>query len=174
MATTGQSQEQKDAKKAYLAAYYQANKERIKAKTRLYQATKYKEKWENATEEEKTERRKKCNAYAAKTKPWVTRRRRRPAEYLFNVARQRCRRTGTVFSIAVSDIVVPELCPLLGVKLDSYAESVDVHPSLDRINPKLGYVPGNVWVVSHRANRIKSDASSEELIQIGLRLKELL
>jgi hypothetical protein len=68
---------------------------------------------------------------------------------------------------------MPTHCPLLGTLLDTYSESVDVHPSIDRINPALGYVPGNVWIISHRANRIKSDASFEELIKIGLRLKEL-
>lgn len=35
--------------------------------------------------------------------------------------------------------------------------------SLDRIVPSLGYVPGNVAVISHRANRIKSDATADEL-----------
>jgi hypothetical protein len=162
------------SKKAYLAKYYQANKERIKERSRQYYREQYKIKWLNATEAEKAERRKKCNEQTSKTKPWLTRRKRRPAAYLYNVAKQRCKRTGTEFSITAEDIYVPDFCPLLGVKLDPYAESVDVHPSLDRINPKLGYIKGNVWVVSHRANRIKSDASSEELVKIGLRLKELL
>jgi hypothetical protein len=161
-------------KSTYHADYYQANKERLKENARKYHHEKYKVKWANATEEEKAERRQKCNEQTAKTKPWLTRRKRRPESYLFNIAKQRCKRTGTEFSITVKDIQVPETCPLLGIKLDTYADSVDVHPSLDRINPKKGYIPGNVWVVSHRANRIKSDANSEELIRIGLRLKELL
>jgi hypothetical protein len=36
-------------------------------------------------------------------------------------------------------------------------------PSLDRIDPGRGYVKGNVWIISHRANTIKNDASHEEL-----------
>jgi hypothetical protein len=159
---------------AYNSQYYQANKERLKEQSRQYYVEQYKNKWANATEEEKTAIRQKRNAQTAKTKPWLTRRKRRPAAYLFNIAKQRFKKTGTEFTITASDIQVPEFCPLLGVKLDSYADSVDVHPSLDRIDPKQGYVPGNVWVVSHRANRIKSDANFEELIRIGLRLKELL
>ena len=35
--------------------------------------------------------------------------------------------------------------------------------SLDCIIPELGYVPGNVAVISRRANTIKNDATIEEL-----------
>jgi hypothetical protein len=160
------------AKKQYLREYYVKNKDRLLLRARSQQADRTK-KWSNATEEELAERRRKCNAYAAKTKPWKSRRERRPVAYLLNVARQRCNRTGTEFCITEADLTMPTHCPLLGTLLDTYAESVDVHPSIDRKNPALGYVPGNVWIISHRANRIKSDASSEELIKIGLRLKEL-
>ena len=40
---------------------------------------------------------------------------------------------------------------------------IDNSPNLDRIFPKKGYVPGNVRVISQRANRIKSDATVEEM-----------
>lgn len=40
-------------------------------------------------------------------------------------------------------------------------------PSLDRIRNELGYVRGNVIVISNRANRLKSDASIEELRDIA-------
>lgn len=36
-------------------------------------------------------------------------------------------------------------------------------PSLDRINWKKGYVPGNVRVISQRANLILGDATADEL-----------
>jgi hypothetical protein len=36
-------------------------------------------------------------------------------------------------------------------------------PSLDRIRPELGYVPGNVAVISYKANAIKQGATPEEL-----------
>ena len=158
-------------KKEYLAAYYQANKEKIKAQARDYYFTSYKIKWENATEDQLVERRRKCNERAAKTKPWVTRRERRPEAYLFNIAKQRSCKKGMEFSITVEDLYMPEFCPLLGVKLDSYSDSVDMHPSIDRIDSSKGYVKGNVWIISHRANRIKSDATCEELIKIGLALQ---
>jgi hypothetical protein len=36
-------------------------------------------------------------------------------------------------------------------------------PSIDRIDPARGYVKGNIWVISYRANVIKNDASHDEL-----------
>lgn len=60
-------------------------------------------------------------------------------------------------------------CPIFGVPLDWSCErgsgisALPNSPSLDRIDPERGYVKGNVWIISHRANRIKSDASHEEL-----------
>jgi hypothetical protein len=42
----------------------------------------------------------------------------------------------------------------------------DNQPSLDRVIPALGYVPGNVRVISFRANRLKQDATAEEVAAI--------
>ena len=33
-------------------------------------------------------------------------------------------------------------------------------PTLDRLIPELGYVPGNIAVISMKANRIKSDTDN--------------
>ena len=41
--------------------------------------------------------------------------------------------------------------------------AVPSSPSLDRIIPELGYVPGNVQVISHQANTMKSNATLKEL-----------
>ena len=159
------------SKKEYKAAYYQTHKEKIKARVREYYHNVYKVRWANATEEQLAERRKKCNENTAKTKPWLTRRKRRPEAYLFNIARQRSKKKNMEFSITLEDLKMPEFCPLLGIKLDSYADNIDVHPSIDRIDSSKGYVKGNVWIVSHRANRIKGDATFGELIKIGLALQ---
>lgn len=50
-------------------------------------------------------------------------------------------------------------------------DSLNPKPSLDKIIPKLVYVKGNVWVVSNKANRIKSNATIEELELLVKNLK---
>jgi hypothetical protein len=40
-------------------------------------------------------------------------------------------------------------------------------PSLDRMDPNLGYTDDNVRVISMRANQIKSNATPEELLRIA-------
>ena len=65
--------------------------------------------------------------------------------------------------------IVPSHCPVFGTPLEwslqRAAQSITLgnSPSLDRIVPERGYVKGNVWIISHRANTIKNDASHEEL-----------
>ena len=60
---------------------------------------------------------------------------------------------------------MPEFCPVLGIALqpNDKAGPIDSSPSLDRIAPSLGYVPGNVRVISFRANRLRADATAAEL-----------
>ncbi len=85
-------------------------------------------------------------------------------------ARRRAKDCGVPFSITEADCIVPAVCPILGIPLfrgKGQNGFSDNSPSLDRIIPELGYVPGNVCVISYRANRIKSDASRAELHAIA-------
>ena len=60
-------------------------------------------------------------------------------------------------------------CPALGMALDwsclrgNGNRPLPNSPSIDRIDPERGYVKGNVWIISYRANTIKNDATHEEL-----------
>lgn len=58
-------------------------------------------------------------------------------------------------------------CPLLGIELTYtnyvHGNTPDNYASLDRIDPKKGYVEGNVQILSFRANTLKGDATIEEL-----------
>lgn len=79
-------------------------------------------------------------------------------------ARLRARKAGVPFSLSLEDIQVPSHCPVLGIPLTrTPGRASDSTPSLDRIVPADGYVPGNIVVVSLRANRAKADLTIEEL-----------
>lgn len=91
-----------------------------------------------------------------------------PAKSYMLAARKRARTLGVPFDLEECDIVFPEVCPILGIpitldKTDGPRRRTDNTPSLDRRVPSKGYVKGNVCVISWRANRLKSDASLEEL-----------
>jgi hypothetical protein len=87
-----------------------------------------------------------------------------PARQLFKSARRRAKDQGLPFTITEDDIVIPEYCPVLGYKLKmSTGGTAPNSPSLDKIVPARGYVPGNIQVISQRANLMKYDASIEDL-----------
>lgn len=71
---------------------------------------------------------------------------------------------------------LPQYCPVFGIKLNYQGNKgqkgfVDDSPSIDKIDPKKGYVKGNVQIISWRANRIKSDATIQELETLVMFLK---
>ncbi len=91
-------------------------------------------------------------------------RRRHPEKHMIIRARQRARELGVPFDLRAEDIVVPDCCPALGIPLAiNPGKPAYCSPTLDRLIPSLGYVRGNVVVISHRANTIKTDATLEEL-----------
>lgn len=73
-------------------------------------------------------------------------------------AKHRARTRGLPFNLSLSDINIPELCPVLGTLMES--------PSLDRFDNTKGYTPDNVRVISKRANSLKSDATLDEMQRI--------
>lgn len=67
-----------------------------------------------------------------------------------------------------------DTCPAFGIPLDINSKKGSRgHAQLDRIIPDLGYVQGNVVWLSERANRIKDDASIEDLERLIKWLKLL-
>ena len=101
--------------------------------------------------------------------------RRRVAYYKVLNARQRAERKGIEFSITEEDIEIPEYCPLLGIKIEvGTRKNYENSPSLDRKDPSKGYVKGNVWIVSKKANSMKNSASLEELELLVKNLKKYL
>lgn len=93
-----------------------------------------------------------------------------PDQILFASARRRAEKNGIAFNLDVTDVVIPEKCPALGIPLivQSGATAGSRRPrpnapSLDRIKPELGYIKGNVQVISWRANELKKNATGAEL-----------
>ena len=87
----------------------------------------------------------------------------------FRNARTRARRFGTPFELDTwRDLPpLPTHCPVTGIKFKNSFNGkqgpCNESPTLDRIIPELGYVPGNIQWLSHKANRFKSDKSLADL-----------
>jgi uncharacterized protein YlaI len=79
-------------------------------------------------------------------------------------AKHRAKRDGVPFEITAKDIVIPEFCPVFGMKLEQgNRQNHENAPSLDRIICEKGYVRGNIRVISHLANMLKSKATARQL-----------
>ena len=92
---------------------------------------------------------------------------RNPASGMLTAARRK-RGRGIPVTITTADIRVPDNCPVCGVRLaTSSGTPSDNSPSLDRYNPALGYVPGNIMVLCRGCNRRKQNHTGEQLIQLG-------
>lgn len=85
-------------------------------------------------------------------------------------AKVRSKQSGREFDITPEDIVIPDVCPILGIALNmnsGRSGAYDNSPSLDRIDNSRGYTKDNIQVISQRANAMKSSASAEELIKFA-------
>jgi hypothetical protein len=149
-----------------MPTWYERNKESISQKN--------KERWANDPEyrqrvKDKTDAWRKANPDRVQEyrKGWET---RTPEYTMYHNAKRRARYESIPFDISFTDIVIPDTCPVLGTKFDT--SNRETSPSLDRIIPHLGYVKGNISVISMRANRLKSDATEQELRQIANYIKE--
>ena len=96
-----------------------------------------------------------------------------PEFKLYWNSKSRAKKKEFDFNLTVDDIYIPKVCPLIGIPLFSGGGVIiDNSPSLDRIDSKKGYIKGNVWVISHKANTMKSDATLEELELLAKNLRK--
>jgi hypothetical protein len=89
---------------------------------------------------------------------------------------RRAEERGLEFDLEPSDfLTLPTDCPVLGLKL-IYGATIGAHPrrrdrdafaSLDRKDNSKGYVRGNVFIVSWRANQLKSNATPQEIAALS-------
>lgn len=86
--------------------------------------------------------------------------------YIIRNSKYCAKRRNIEFSIKYTDFELPELCPILGIKLEygvGHDGNAPQHATLDRIDNTKGYVPGNVMIVSRLANAMKNEASFNQL-----------
>jgi hypothetical protein len=92
---------------------------------------------------------------------------------LWRSAKGRAERKNIPFNLKLDDLIelkIPEICPVLGVPLKQTTNGkrgcFNNSPTLDRIIPELGYVKGNVAVISAKANRLKNNGTIDEFLAI--------
>lgn len=91
-----------------------------------------------------------------------------PLQSMLNSARRRAEKLNLPFNLELKHLKVPEYCPILGIKLEHSKGGVsDGSPSLDRVIPSIGYVLGNVQIISNKANIMKSNAYPDELLKFA-------
>lgn len=80
--------------------------------------------------------------------------------------RERALAKGLEFDITADDLVVPETCPVLGLRIAPGNGRSDNSPSVDRFDNTRGYTRDNIRVISLRANILKRDATADELRKV--------
>lgn len=81
------------------------------------------------------------------------------------------------FSLTLNDLnnlSFPVTCPILGLELKfNKNKAADDSYSIDRVDSSRGYEIDNIIVISQKANRIKNNATPEELAKIEQFYREL-
>lgn len=87
-----------------------------------------------------------------------------PRIELLKKAKRRANEKNIEFSLLLDDLVIPKICPVLGIEIKvGDGKVMPYSPSIDRIDNNKGYIKDNVRIISWRANSLKSDANIDEL-----------
>ena len=97
-----------------------------------------------------------------------------PIPQLIFAFKKRAKRQKVPFDLTIEDISnllknAGNICPVLGVKMTTTelgSGDTDYSPSFDGIYPKKGYIKENIVIVSNKANRIKTDATVDEIRKV--------
>jgi len=92
----------------------------------------------------------------------------KPAYAMLNNSKQRAKAAGLEHTLIIEDIIIPDYCPVLGIKLETGDRKKHFNsPSIDRIYNNKGYTKDNIVIVSTRANLLKKDATIDELNKLS-------
>lgn len=97
------------------------------------------------------------------------------ANHMVSSARRNVKKTGHEHSIVAEDLIpLPTHCPIFGIKLTYGGTGYPVasSASIDRVDNSKGYIPGNVQVISNRANSLKRDATISDVENLLAYMKE--
>ncbi len=87
-----------------------------------------------------------------------------PRKSLFYSARKRAKESGLPFEISLDHILLGSPCLLCGKDMKKSTHGVKHDsPTLDKIYPQRGYVPGNVKVICYECNMRKRDWTPETM-----------
>ena len=98
-----------------------------------------------------------------------------PEKAILIKTKTRAKKNGTEFNIDITDIRIPEKCPILNIPIirefkgggNKNKGPRATSPSIDRLDNTKGYVKGNIQIISHKANVMKNSATPEELLQFA-------
>lgn len=158
----------------YGKQWYNANKEAKDKKNKEWQEQHPEvqrsnhKRWYAKNKDKRLEQSRRYNAeHPEERKIWASTRSTRmrettPEKYILSrlLARKRKGRC----TLTIEDIVLPDVCPLLGMPFQfGTGSALPNSPSVDCIDPTKGYIKGNIWIISKQANSMKSCASKDEL-----------
>ena len=153
----------KEQSKKYNQKYYMENKEKLQKDAITY----YKENKERVLSKVKEYREENKEKIHEKGREYY---RKNLKNRMVNAARARSKKSGIQFDITVNDFEIPDVCPLLHIPLyvAEGRKAVKFNSaSLDRIDSSKGYIKGNIWVISFKANTMKSSATKEEFLYMA-------
>lgn len=99
------------------------------------------------------------------------------AQTALAASKMRARKHGLDHTITLGWLVAAanDMCPLLEVPLSyNNTRSHGDSAAVDRIDSTKGYIPGNCWVISMLANRIKTNATVDQIETVARNLREVL
>ena len=94
---------------------------------------------------------------------------------MYNTSKQRAKKRNINFTIIKEDIVIPKFCPLLGIPITNIMGKgrQQTNASLDRLDNTKGYTKDNIQIISDLANRMKQDATPEQLITFAKNILQI-